>query len=71
MLSFYEKRAKLLPTGQLLHALRDIQATLAIWQNRPLSDPYIAKLYAEYDAYSVERYKRQRNALNPKKENRT
>ena len=50
-----------MPTGQLLHALRDIQATMAIWHARPLSDPYIAKLYAEFDAYSVERYKRQRN----------
>ena len=57
----YEKRAKLMPIGELLHALRDIQSTLAIWRERPLDDPYIVKLYAEFDAYSVERYKRQRN----------
>ena len=50
-----------MPTGQLLHALRDIQATMAIWRDKPLSDPYMVKLYAEFDAYSVERYKRQRN----------
>jgi hypothetical protein len=62
MLRCYEKRAKLIPTGQLLHALRDIQATLAIWRDRPLSDPYIAKLYAEFDAYSVEKYRRQKSA---------
>jgi hypothetical protein len=61
MLSFYEKRAKLMPTGQLLHALRDIQATLSIWRDKPLNDPYIAKLYAEFDAYVVEKYWRQRN----------
>jgi hypothetical protein len=61
MLSFYEKRAKLMPTGQLLHALRDIQATMAIWRDKPLSDPYMVKLYAEYDACTVELYKRQRN----------
>jgi hypothetical protein len=61
MLSFYEKRAKHMPCAQLLHALRDIQATMAIWRDKPLSDPYMVKLYAEFDAYSVERYKRQRN----------
>ena len=61
MLSFYEKRAKLMPIGQLLHALRDIQATLAIWRGRPLNDPYIAKLYQEFDAYCTETYRRQRN----------
>ena len=54
------KRAKGLSIGELLHALRDIKSTLAIWRNRPLSDPYVAKLYAEFDAYSVETYKRQR-----------
>jgi hypothetical protein len=57
----YEKRAKLMPIGELLHALRDIKSTLAIWRDRPLSDPYIAKLYAEFDAYSTETYRRQRN----------
>ena len=57
----YEKRAKLMPVGKLLHALRDIKATLAIWRDRPLSDPYIAKLYAEFDAYSTETDHRQRH----------
>ena len=61
MLSSYEKRAKLLTIGELLHALRDIKSTLAIWRDRPLNDPYIAKLYAEFDAYSTETYRRQRN----------
>ena len=61
MVSFYEKRAKLMPTGQLQHALRDIQSTLAIWRDRPLDDPYIVKLYAEFDAYCTETYRRQRN----------
>ena len=57
----YEKRAKLLTLPELSHALRDIQSTLAIWRDRPLSDPYIAKLYNEFDAYSTETYRRQRN----------
>jgi hypothetical protein len=61
MLSFYEKRAKQLSTNQLLYALRDIRETMTIWRDKPLSDPYMVKLYAEFDAYSVERYKRQRN----------
>tara|TARA_R110000868_G_scaffold303695_1_gene564208 strand:+ start:161 stop:382 length:222 start_codon:yes stop_codon:yes gene_type:complete len=56
----YEKRAKLLTIGELLHALRDIKSTLAIWRDRPLDDPYVAKLYAEFDAYSTETYRRQR-----------
>ena len=60
MLDHYEKRAKGLTIGELLHALRDIKSTLEIWRDRPLSDPYVAKLYAEFDAYSVETYKRQR-----------
>ena len=61
MLSFYEKRAKLMPTNQLEHALRDISATMTIWRDKPLSDPYMVKLYNEFDAYVVEKYKRQRN----------
>jgi hypothetical protein len=61
MLSFYEKRAKHMPCAQLLYALRDISATMAIWRDRPLSDPYIVKLYAEFDAYTVELHKRQRD----------
>ena len=60
MLDHYEKRAKGLTIGELLHALRDIKSTLAIWRDRPLSDPYVAKLYAEFDAYHAETYKRQR-----------
>jgi hypothetical protein len=57
----YEKRAKLLTLPELSHALRDIKSTLAIWRGRPLNDPYIAKLYQEFDAYSTETYRRQRN----------
>jgi hypothetical protein len=61
MLSFYEKRAKYMPSEKLLHALRDIQETMAIYRDRPLSDPYMVKLYAEFDAYKVELHKRQRD----------
>jgi hypothetical protein len=61
MLSFYEKRAKYMTSAQLNHALRDISATMAILRHKPLSDPYMVKLYAEFDAYTVELHKRQRD----------
>jgi len=34
---------------QIDFALRDIQATLAMWPDRPPSQPYCAKLWREFD----------------------
>lgn len=35
-------------------ALRDVQATLNIWRDeKPLSDPYMKKLWAEFDEFSL------------------
>lgn len=59
-LAHYTARAKTLSAAELLHALRDLKETLQIHRDRPLSDPYVAKLYAEFDAYSVEIHKRRR-----------
>jgi hypothetical protein len=59
-LTHYTARAKTLSIAELTHALRDLKETLQIHRDRPLSDPYVAKLYAEFDAYSVEIYKRRR-----------
>jgi hypothetical protein len=59
-LAHYTARARALSIAELTYALRDLKATLQIHRDRPLSDPYVAKLYAEFDAYSVEVHKRQR-----------
>ena len=40
------------------HGLRDIQATLAIWRDcKDASDPYMVKLYAEWDDLLDEKQK--------------
>lgn len=58
-LAHYTARAKALSIAELVHALRDLKETLRIHRDRPLSDPYVAKLYAEFDAYSVEIHRRE------------
>jgi hypothetical protein len=35
---------------QIDYALQDIQATLFCHRNAPLNDPYVAKLYSQWDA---------------------
>jgi hypothetical protein len=60
-LAHYTARARALSIAELTYALRDLKATLQIHRDRPLNDPYVAKLYAEFDAYSVEVHKRQRS----------
>ena len=59
-LAHYTAIAKNLSVAELARALRDIKETIVIHRDRPLNDPYVAKLYAEFDAYSVEIYKRRR-----------
>jgi hypothetical protein len=59
-LAYYTARAKNLSTSTLLFALRDVTDTIAIYRDRPLNDPYVAKLFAEFDAYIVELAKRRR-----------
>jgi hypothetical protein len=58
LLAKYEERAKTMADATLFYALRDVMDTLAVLHDVPMSDPYIQKLYAEFDAYSVEMYKR-------------
>jgi hypothetical protein len=38
---------------QIDYALQDIQATLFCHRNAPLNDPYVAKLYSQWDACST------------------
>jgi hypothetical protein len=57
-LAKYEALAKDM-TGETLHyALEDVKATLPLWNHTPMSHPYHAKLWAEFDAYTVETHKR-------------
>lgn len=60
LLAHYTARAKGLSTASLLYAIRDVSETLQIHRDRPIDDPYVAKLYAEFDAYTVELQKRRR-----------
>jgi hypothetical protein len=59
-LAYYTTRAKHLDTASLLYAIRDISEALQCHRDKPTSDPYVAKLYAEFDAYTVEAAKRRR-----------
>lgn len=45
---------KTLPLNQINYALKDIMETLAIWRDhKELNDPYILKLYREFDKLVV------------------
>jgi hypothetical protein len=66
-LSAYEARARQLSLADLRFAISDIQATMRCWPDRDPCEPYMAKLYAEFDAYTVEVAKRERrNAGTPR-----
>lgn len=60
LLAHYTATAKNLSTSTLIFALRDVTDTLAIYRDHPLNHPYVAKLFAEFDAYTVELAKRRR-----------
>tara|TARA_Y100001951_G_scaffold65122_1_gene52289 strand:- start:156 stop:326 length:171 start_codon:yes stop_codon:yes gene_type:complete len=46
-------------THQVNYALKDIQATLKIWRDdKKLNDPYIIKLYKEFDSLITLKQKR-------------
>ena len=59
-LAYYESLAKGKPIAELNHAIQDVKATLAIHRERDTRDPYVAKLLAEMDAYTVEMIRRRR-----------
>ena len=49
---------KKLPLNQINYALKDIQETLKIWRgDKELNDPYILKLYREFDKLIVMKQK--------------
>jgi hypothetical protein len=59
-LSYYEAKAKDMTDAALRHSLSDVIATLECWP-RDADTPYVRKLWAEKDAYSVEISRRQKN----------
>ena len=64
LLAKYEERAKTMTAAELHYALLDVVKTLDILEsdeatrNSLSTNPYLQKLYAEKDAYSVEIYRR-------------
>lgn len=52
LLAHYTERAKDMGDVALHFALIDIRATLHIWKDEEPSHPYVAKLLAEFDAYT-------------------
>ena len=45
--------------AEIVFAMDDIQKTLTIWRDeKPVNDPYIVKLYVEFDAILDEKRKR-------------
>lgn len=60
LLALYEAIAKTRTVAELTWAIGDIKECLDIWKDRPLTDPYVTKLYAEFDAFTVERHKRRK-----------
>ena len=49
---------KTLTLNQINYALKDIQETLKIWRDhKELTDPYIVKLYKEFDKLIVMKQK--------------
>ena len=57
-LARYEEIARRMTTEKIRYALADVNATLQIWRDRPITDPYIEKLYAEKDAFVYELQRR-------------
>lgn len=59
MTSVYARLAKKMSDIQLGYALNDVSLTLSIWDRSPeANQSYLNKLYAEFDAYTVEYYRR-------------
>jgi len=61
-LAHYTNRAARMTIAELTYALRDVTDTLAVHRDRDVTDPYVAKLLAEFDAYVVALHKRRDRA---------
>lgn len=54
LLAHYTERAKDMGDVALHFALIDVRDTMRLWKHEEPSHPYVAKLLAEFDAYTVE-----------------
>jgi len=67
-LAYYEARAKKMSEAELSYAIKDVKSAMKAKETHSagsdveaaMKDPYMKKLYAEYDAYTVELHKRQK-----------
>lgn len=59
----YTEKAKGMSDAALVYSIRDVVDTMAFHRMKPTDDPYMAKLLAEFDAYTVEQHKRQKDRL--------
>lgn len=60
LLARYTARAADMTTGALVGALADVVATLKLYREADPTVGYAAKLWAEFDAYTVELQKRRK-----------
>ena len=56
----YTARALEMTTGELIYALADVATTLKYYKDSDPCEGYAEKLWAEWDAYSVELYNRRK-----------
>ena len=60
-LAHYTALAAGMDIGTLIYSLADVVATLKLYRDAdPVTHPYAAKLWAEFDAYTVEIQKRRK-----------
>ncbi len=60
LLDKYTDRAAKMETGSLIYSLRDVVSTLTLYRDSDPTIGYPAKLWAEFDAYTVELQKRRK-----------
>ena len=60
LLAKYTERAADMETGALIYAAADVVDTLKLYREADPTVGYAAKLWAEFDAYTVELYNRRK-----------
>ncbi len=60
LLEKFTARAAQMEIGSLIYSLRDVVSTLTLYRDADPTIGYAAKLWAEFDAYTVELQKRRK-----------